>query len=110
MHVHTHAPLIIALLAASALFLTACAGDSAGSQRVVGSATASTSSGTADTGPSAPTIMPDLVGMMLEEASADLVAVNVRVVQRARIAPEAAGTVLEQNPVSGSQGRRSRRW
>lgn len=47
--------------------------------------------------------MPDLVGMMVEDASADLVAFNVQITEHARIAPEAPGTVLEQDPVAGSR-------
>ena len=91
-------PLSAAVLAAVVLVLTACAGGSAQTE-VTGQATATASDPTA----TAPTIMPDLVGMTVEDASADLAEFNVQISKDARIAAQKPGTVLEQDPVAGSR-------
>jgi len=85
-------------MAAAVLVLTACAGGSAQTD-VAGQAAPTASESPA----TAPTIMPDLVGMTVEEASADLAEFNVQISKDARIAAQKPGTVLEQDPVAGSR-------
>jgi hypothetical protein len=51
---------------------------------------------------SVPSIMPDLVGETVERAESQLALFNVRIKRVSRIAPNAPGLVLTQEPVAGS--------
>lgn len=50
----------------------------------------------------APEIMPDLTGELFEDAQAELVQYNVRIIEKSKISSEPAGTVIEQDPVAGA--------
>jgi len=74
-----------------------------------GSASSSVTSRTSDqstasavTSAELPTFMPDFVGGTVDQAEAVLKPLNVRIKTQNRISTEAAGTVIEQNPVAGA--------
>lgn len=46
--------------------------------------------------------MPDLTGVQLEDAKADLAQYNVRIIEKSKISSEPVGTIIEQNPVAGA--------
>lgn len=50
-----------------------------------------------------PSFMPDLVGLSEEDAKAQLIVYNVRIRTSPLISPQSAGTVVDQDPVAGSQ-------
>lgn len=52
--------------------------------------------------PSAPSVMPNLVGRSYDEAFASLVPYNVQVTRQVRISPQGQGVVIDQTPTGGS--------